>query len=77
MNIDIFYKYFARSLFLVALVILAVGFVELAANLFGSSVLSGGYTAGRMIEVSAALVIFVIAVLLRQIRDGRNDQGGD
>ncbi len=77
MNIDIFYKYFARSLFFVALAILAVGFVELAANLFGSSVLSGGYTAGRMIEVSAALVIFVIAVLLRQIRDGRNDQGGD
>jgi hypothetical protein len=77
MNIDVFYKYFARSLFLVALAILAVGFVELAANLFGSSVLGGGYTAGRMIEVSAALVIFVIAVLLRQIRDGRNDQGGD
>ena len=77
MNIDIFYKYFARSLFLFALAILAVGFVELAASLFGSSVLGGGYTAGRMIEVSAALVIFVIAVLLRQIRDGRNDQGGN
>ncbi len=77
MNIDIFYKYFARSLFLFALAILAVGFVELAANMFDSSVLGGGYTAGRMIEVSAALVVFVIAVLLRQIRDGSTHQGGD
>jgi len=77
MNIDVFYKFFARSLFLVALAILALGFVELVANLTGSSVLSGGYTAGRMIEVSAALVIFVIAVLLRQIRDGLTRQGGD
>lgn len=75
MNIDIFYKTFARVLFFFALAILAVGFIELAANLFGSSVLTGGYTAGRLIEVSAALVVFVIAVLLRQIRDALTNRG--
>ena len=77
MNIDIFYKTLARALFFFALAILAVGFVELAANLFGSSVLTGGYTAGRLIEVSAALVIFVVAVLLRQIRDALTSQGSN
>ena len=74
MNIDFFYKIFGRSLFFFALAILAVGFIELAANLFGSSVLTGGHTAGRLIEVSAALVVFVIAVLLRQIRNALTSQ---
>ena len=69
MNIDVFYKYFARALFIIALAILAMGFIELVANVFDYSVLGAGYSAGRMIEVSAALVVFVIAVLLRQIRD--------
>ena len=77
MNIDIYYKTFARGLFFLALAILAVAFVELAANLFGSRVLIGGYTAGRLIEVSAALVIFVIAVLLRQIRDALTNRGSN
>ena len=73
MNIANLYKIFARSLFFFALAILAAGFIELVANLFDNSVLGAGYTAGRMIEVSATLVIFVIAVLLRQIRDASTD----
>ena len=77
MNIDVFYKYFARSLFIIALVILAAGFIELVANVFDYSVLGVGYTAGRMIELSAALVVFVIAVLLRQIRDGSTNRGSN
>ena len=77
MNIDFIYKIFARSLFFIALAVLAIGFVELAANLLGTSVMSGGYTAGRMIEVSAALVVFVIAVLLRQIRDALTSKGSN
>ena len=77
MNIDFIYKIFARSLFFFALAVLALGFIELVSDLFGPSVLSGGYTAGRMIEVSAALVVFVIAVLLRQIRDALTSQGGN
>ena len=77
MNIDTYYKIFARALFFLALAILAVAFVELAANLFGSRVLTAGYTAGRLIEVSAALVVFVIAVLLRQIRDALTNRGSN
>ena len=77
MNVDLIYRIFARSLFFLALAILAIGFVELVANLFGTSVMSAGYTAGRMFEVSAAMMVFVIAVLLRQIRDALKHQGGD
>jgi hypothetical protein len=75
MNIDNFYKIFSRSLFFFALAMLAVGFVEIAANLFGSSVLRGLYTGGRLIEVSAALLVFVVAILLRQIRDALTNRG--
>ncbi len=77
MNIDIFYRIFARSLFFLALAMLAFGFLEIAANLLGFSVLRGLYTAGRLVELSAALVIFVIAILLRQIRDVLTNQGSN
>ena len=77
MNIEYFYKIFARSLFFVALAILAIGFFELAANFLGYSVLNRAYTPGRLIEVSAALVVFVVAVLLRQIRDALTHQGSN
>ncbi len=77
MNIGNLYKIFARSLFFVALAILAVGFFEMAANLFGYTVLRGAYTTGRLVELSAALLIFVIAVLLRQIRDALTNQGSN
>ena len=77
MNIGNLYKIFARSLFFLALAILAVALIEVAANLLGYTVLRGGYTGGRLVELSAALVIFVIAVLLRQIRDAFTNQGSN
>lgn len=77
MNIDMFYRIFARSLFFLALAMLALGFLEIAANLLGFSVLRGVYTAGRLVELSAALVVFVMAVLLRQIRDALTNQGSN
>ncbi len=76
MNIDNFYRIFSRFLFLLALAMLSAAFVEAAANLFGYTVLRDLYSAGRLVELSAALVIFVIAVLLRQIRDALTTRGG-
>ena len=77
MNIDNLYKIFARSLFFFALAILAVGLIEVAATFLGYSVLGGAYTGGRLVELSAALVVFVIAVLLRQIRDAFTNPGSN
>ncbi len=77
MNIGNLYKIFARSLFFVALAILAVSFFEMAANLLGYTILRGAYTSGRLVELSAALLIFVVTVLLRQIRDALTNQGSN
>jgi len=76
MDIGNYYRIFSRFLFLLALAILAVAFFELAANLFGYTVLRDVYSAGRLVEMSAALLVFVITVLLRQIRDALSTRGG-
>jgi len=60
MDLEVISKYLARALFLLAAAIIVVAFVEWLAQFFGS----------------AMLLVFVIAVLLRQIRNelrsGRN-----
>ena len=77
MNVDNLYKIFSRFLFFLALAVLAVAFIEMAADSLGASILSGLYTTGRLIELSAALLIFVITILLRQIRDALRNQGSN
>ena len=59
----------SRLFFIAALVLLALAVLERAAHVIGLTILQGTYTAGRMLEFSALLVIFVIALLLRQIRE--------
>ena len=77
MNVDNLYKMFSRFLFFLALAGLAVAFIEMAAGSLGASILNGLYTTGRLIELSAALLIFVITILLRQIRDALRNQGSN
>ena len=74
MNMTLITHLFARLFFVVALGLLGVATFELLANLMGYTLLRGIYSAGRLIELSAALLIFVITVLLRQIRDGATTQ---
>jgi hypothetical protein len=62
-------KYFARILFLLAGLTLLLAFAEAFAQLFGTSLVAGTYSAGRLLELSAVLMVFVIAQLLRQIRE--------
>ena len=69
MNFESVYKYFARTLFIIASAIIAVAFLELIAGFFDTSIIDNIYTAGRLLELAATLLVFVIAVLLRQVRD--------
>ena len=69
MNMTMIYHLFARLFFFLALGMLGIAIIEIVVNFFDYTILSGTYTAGRLIELSAALLIFVITVLLRQIRD--------
>ena len=74
MNMTMIYHLFARVIFFLALGILSVAIIETLLNFLDYTILRGVYSAGRLIELSAALLIFVITVLLRQIRDGATTQ---
>lgn len=59
----------SRLVFAAALVIAALAVAERIAFVFGYTLLRGAISGGRLLELAAILMIFVIAVLLRQIRD--------
>ncbi|MCB2230857.1 hypothetical protein KQH82_09105 [bacterium] len=59
----------SRVLFTVAFVVLIVGVVDWIIRLFGWTFSWVPYEPGRMLTFSAALMIFVAVMLLRQIRD--------
>jgi len=59
----------ARIFFVVALAMLALVAIELVLNAAGYTLLRDLYTKGRLLELAATMVVFVIAILLRQIRD--------
>lgn len=55
--------------FVAAFALAAIAVLEGALQLLGQSILRGSYTPGRLIEFAGILMIFVIALQLRQIRD--------
>ena len=58
-----------RALFLASAALIALAFIELAAQLVGTTLMSYRYSAGRLLEIAAAMLMYVIAVQLREIRD--------
>ena len=74
MNMTSIYHLFGRLFFFLALGLLGIAIIELLLNSLDYTILRGAYSAGRLIEMSAALLVFVITVLLRQIRDGSTGQ---
>ncbi len=58
-----------RTLFGIAFGVLVIAVFEGLANALGYTIMRGTYTAGRLLELAAAVAIFVVALLLRQIRD--------
>lgn len=61
---------FLRLAFFAAFLLLAMAALEYVVNIFGFTILSSLYTPGRLLEISSVMVLFVVALLLRQIRDG-------
>ncbi len=62
-------KLLIRPFFIAAFVILVVAIVERVAGIRDLSVTADIYSPGRLLEIAAMLMIFVIAMLLRQVRD--------
>ena len=69
MNFEFVYKHFPRVIFIIASIGIVAAFLEWIGDFVGFSVTGDMYSAGRLLELSAALLVFVVAVLLRQIRD--------
>ncbi len=59
-----------RIFFLGSFLLLAIAVLEFALNRFGYTVLhASNYTAHRLLELAVVLLIFVVALLLRQVRE--------
>jgi hypothetical protein len=69
MNIDQVISVVYRILFAGGFVLLALGALERLSFAFGYTILRGVFSGGRLIEIAAVVLVFVIALLLRQIRE--------
>lgn len=69
MSLDQLSSIVARVLFALAFLLLVLGILERLAFAFGYTIVGDIFTGGRMLEIAATLVVFVIALLLRQIRE--------
>jgi len=68
MNLDKLSSLFSRVLFAAAIVLMVLAVLEKIVNVNGYTIVKN-YEPGRMLELSATMMIFVIAVLLRQVRE--------
>lgn len=68
--------FLARLFFFTSFLLLAIAVVERFVNLFGFTMLgSGQYTPGRLLEFAGVMLLFVMALLLRQVREGLKKTG--
>ena len=69
MYLQVFLKNSMRVLFIASAALIALAFIEWAAQFVGTTLVGSWYSAGRLLEIAATLLVFVIAVLLREIRE--------
>lgn len=58
-----------RVFIIIAFGLLAIAVSEALANAFGYTITRGIYTGGKLLEFATILLVFVVTLLLRQIRD--------
>ncbi len=59
----------SRIFFILAFILLGLAVIERAANLFQYTVLGGMYVPGRLLEYAVVLLLFVLALQLREVRE--------
>jgi hypothetical protein len=62
-------SFLSRALFLASFLLLLIAVVERLVNYLGYTIVGGGYAPGRMLEFAGIMLLFVIAILLRQARE--------
>jgi hypothetical protein len=68
MNLDKLSSLVSRLFFVVAFLLVGIAVLEAVVRFFGFTILRGSYTSGRLLELGAVLMVFVISLLLRQVR---------
>ncbi len=76
MNLDNMISLISRLFFLGAFVLLGVGVIERIANGVGYTVMPGQFSARRLLEIAVVLLVFVIAIQLRAIKDELKKRNG-
>lgn len=66
-----------RLLFIVAFLLGCLAAWEKLARLFGYTILGGYYEPWRLLEFSAVILLFVIALQLREIKMSLHERGSD
>jgi hypothetical protein len=74
MDLDRLASLIARLSTLAAALLVVLAAAEWMVNLSGYTLLRGTYTSGRLLEFAAILILFVLTVLLRQVRDALRSQ---
>ena len=70
MNLEKLNSTVSRIFFFGSFLLLAIAVLEFVVNLFGYTFLRvSSYTPGRLLQFAAISLIFVIALLLRQVRE--------
>jgi len=75
MNLDKMSSLFSRALFLVAMLLLTLAVLEKIVNANGYTIMRS-YEPSRLLELAATMMVFVIALVLRQIREAVIGRGG-
>lgn len=73
MNLEKLSSVFSRVFFFVSILLLGLAVVEKLVNVSGYTIVRM-YEPQRLLEIAATMMVFVIALLLRQIRE--NVRGG-
>jgi hypothetical protein len=60
---------FSRIFFVLAFAVLAVAVIERIVNFAGYTIVGRMYTGGRLLEFSGILLLFVIAIQIREVRE--------
>ena len=68
MNFESLASIFSRLFFLGAFVLFAIAVLEKVANVAGYTIIGQAYSPGRLFEFAAVMLLFVITLVLRDIR---------
>ncbi len=69
MNIDSLSSLVSRLFFVLSFALLGLAILERVAFALGYTIMGGAFSGGRLLELGALILVFVIALLLRQIRE--------